>query len=94
MKITLKSFATIRDVIGCGEVSLELRDGSTLGDLFDTLTERYGDGFTRQVTDKASGELVAFLILVNDTALRSIADMHTPLSDGDQVTIMIPFDGG
>ena len=94
MQITLKTFATLKDVIGQKEIKVELAPKANLTDLFDFLDKKYGDSFDRQVRDQLTKELVPFLILVNDKTYRSIADMDKPISDGDVVTIMIPFDGG
>ncbi len=94
MIITLKSFANIRDVIGTERADIELPRGATLTRLFELLSRRYGQDFDNQIRDKATKQLVPFLILVNDKTYRSTADMGTVLADGDVVTIMIPFDGG
>ncbi len=93
MKINLKTFANLRDIIG-GDITVELGHGAKLSDLFDYLDRHYGEKFSRQVRDQITKEIVPFLILVNDTTYRSTFDMDTPLNDGDEVTIMIPFDGG
>lgn len=94
MKLTLNSFANIRDVIGKKTLSVNLAAGAKLSDLFDFLREEYGENFDRQVRDKISGDLVPFLILINNKTYRSTSDLDTPLSEGDVVTIMVPFDGG
>jgi len=94
MKITLKTFANLKDVIGQKEITIELAPKVVLSDLFDHLFKEYGNDFDRQVKDQLTKELVPFLILVNDKTYRSISDMDKPINDGDVVTIMIPFDGG
>ncbi|MCX8042849.1 MAG: MoaD family protein [Desulfobacterota bacterium] len=94
MNITLKTFATIRDVVGAATLSIELPTGARLSDLFAHLTHTYGKNFDRQVRDQLTGAYVPFLILVNTTPYRSTHDIETPLHDGDVVTIMVPFDGG
>lgn len=94
MKLTLNTFANIRDVVGSRQLALDLQTGARLGDLFQYLTQTYGKNFDLQVRDQISGALVPFLILVNDKTFRSIADMDALLHEGDVVTIMIPFDGG
>ena len=94
MKITVKSFANIKDVLGGPEITAELPQAATIADLLRKLSGTYGSAFDRQIKDQTSGELVPFLILVNDKTYRSIADMGVPVQDGDVVTLMIPFDGG
>jgi|YNPBryantNP2012_1023418.scaffolds.fasta_scaffold03934_4 MoaD family protein len=94
MTITLKTFANIRDIVGARELTIELPAGARLGDLFEYLTQTFGKNFDRQIRNQITGEMVPFLILVNDVAFRSTQDMEQPLHHGDVVTIMIPFDGG
>ena len=94
MKLTLNTFANIKDVIGTKHLSVELDPGAKLSDLFNFLRQEYGKNFDRQVRDQISGKLVPFLILINEKTYRSISDMETQLSEGDSITIMIPFDGG
>lgn len=94
MKVTLNTFANIREVVGSRQLALELQTGARLGDLFEYLSKTYGKNFDLQVRDQSSGALVPFLILVNDKTFRSTSDMDALLHEGDVVTIMIPFDGG
>jgi molybdopterin converting factor small subunit len=94
MKVTLNTFANIRDIIGDRQVAVDLPRDAKLTDLFTYLTNTYGMNFDRQVRDQMSGLIVPFLILVNDKTFRSTTDMETLLHEGDVVTIMIPFDGG
>ncbi len=94
MKISLKTFANLKDLIGQKEITVKLAPKANIKDLFDFLYDTYGDGFDRQVRDQITKEIVPFLILVNDNTYRSVCDMDKSLSDGDVVTIMIPFDGG
>jgi len=94
MKVIVKSFANIRDVLGTGKLLLEVAAGTTIGGLFVCLTERYGAAFDRQIRDQMSGDIVPFLVMINETVYRTTTDLGVSLTDGDAVTVMIPFDGG
>ena len=94
MKVTLNSFANIKDIIGEKTISVSLHAGAKLSDLFHYLHQHYGNEFDRQVRDQLSGELVPFLILINQKTFRSTSDMDAPLNEGDEITFMVPFDGG
>jgi len=94
VKITLNSFANIRDVLGRQSMPIDLAQGARLADLFEYLVREYGETFDRQIRDQLSRTVVPFLILINEKTYRSTSDMDAPLSDGDVVTFMIPFDGG
>ena len=58
------------------------------------LTERYGAAFDRQIRDQMSGDIVPFLVMINETVYRTTTDLGVSLTEGDAVTVMIPFDGG
>jgi hypothetical protein len=94
MKVTVKSFANIRDILGSAELGLDVAAGTTIGGLFVFLTRRCGAAFDRQIRDQMSGEIVPFLVMIDDTVYRTTTDMDVALHEGAAVTIMIPFDGG
>ncbi len=94
MKLKIKTFATLRDIVGKPEIEHETKEDATLGYLLDDLCRAYGKAFERQIKDRTTGAIVPFLMLVNDKTCRSVADLSTPLRAGDTVTIMLPFDGG
>lgn len=94
MKVTVKSFANIRDILGSAELALDVAAGTTIGGLFADLTRRYGMAFDRQIRDQMSGEIVPFLVMINETVYRTTTDLGVSLTEGDAVTVMIPFDGG
>jgi len=37
---------------------------------------------------------VPFLVMINETVYRTTTDLEVSLTEGDAVTVMIPFDGG
>ena len=94
MNIKVRTFATLRDIIGKGEIEYQIPSGSTLGGVLKKMCEDYGEAFEKQITDPLTGEMIAFLLLVNGQSYRSIADLDKEVADGDTITIMIPFDGG
>jgi len=94
VKIKVKTFANLREIIGKSEIDYEIEEGSTLGDLLENMCQRYGTSFEHQIKDRSTGVIVPFLLLINEKNFRSIADLNTPITEGDTVTIMLPFDGG
>ena len=94
MKVRVKTFANLRDIVGNSEIEYELEQKNTLGNLLDSMCQRYGKHFEHQIKDRSTGDIIPFLLLINEKTFRSIADLNTPLNEGDVVTIMLPFDGG
>lgn len=79
MKIHLRCFASVRELLGAAELELELAEGSTVRDLRATLTERAAD----------LGRL-PFTVAVN----RQYADDTRLLAEGDEVALIPPISGG
>jgi molybdopterin synthase sulfur carrier subunit len=92
MIIHVRSFASFRDILG-KELSLELKDGSTVKDLLDDLTS------TRQRLKSAvfdeSGKVREYVILMkNRKNIESLGGLDTELAEGDEVAILPPVAGG
>ena len=94
MLVKVRTFANLRDIVGGGEINYEIQQGHTLGYLLENMCQKYGKPFAHQIKDQSTGSIVPFLVLINERTYRSVADLNTPLSEGDVITIMLPFDGG
>jgi len=92
MIIHVRSFASFRDILG-KELSLELKEGSTVKDLLDDLIS------TRQRLKSAvfdeSGKVREYVILMkNRKNIESLGGLDTELAEGDEVAILPPVAGG
>ncbi len=81
MRVHVRLFAAAREIVGQGDVSLELADGSTVGDLMEDFFTRYPD------LRRIAGSL---LLAVN----RELAERTVPLHEGDEVGVIPPVSGG
>jgi molybdopterin synthase sulfur carrier subunit len=67
-------------------------DGTTVGEVLDSLYERYGELRTRIAED---GGLRRFVnVYVGGEDIRFMSGLDTPVSDGDEVTILPAVAGG
>jgi molybdopterin synthase sulfur carrier subunit len=92
MIIHVRSFASFRDILG-KELSVELKEGSTVKDLLDDLIS------TRQRLKSAvfdeSGKVKEYVILMkNRKNIESLDGLETGLAEGDEVAILPPVAGG
>ena len=94
MKVKVKTFANLRDIVGKSEIEYEIKQGNSLAYLLENMCQRYGKPFEHQIKDRSTGAIVPFLLLINEKTFRSLTDLNTPLNEGDVITIMLPFDGG
>ncbi|MBR1369712.1 MoaD family protein [Methanocalculus chunghsingensis] len=92
MKITVKSFATLRDHMDA-EFAIEIQESATIADLLTMLTERYpkleGEIFLED------GTLKDFVnILLNGRNIAFIKGLDSILSEGDRIALFPPAGGG
>ena len=96
MKITIRSFLTLRDVMG-DQSELELEIGSlTLIELLNELSYMFGDRFAQMVFDETGKGLNQHIrILINGRHYSHIPQkLNTPLQEGDDVSLFPPIVGG
>ncbi len=81
MKITIKLFATLRQLTGWSSRSMELPTGATLSTLLAQLSDEYPQLNLNERT---------FYAAIN----QEYAEREQPLSDGDEVALLPPMSGG
>lgn len=94
MKVKVRTFANLRDILGKSEIEYEIEQGNSLGCLLQNMCQTYGKSFEHQIRDPLTGTIIPLLLLINGKVFRSVTDLDIPLNEGDVVTIMLPFDGG
>lgn len=69
-------------------------NASTVRELLENLSSEFGDGFRKKLFDP-KGELQGFVnVFVNNTDVRHLKELDTPLKDGDEVLILPAVAGG
>jgi MoaD family protein len=90
MAVTVKIPTQLRAATD-GEASANV-EGSTVGEVLDSLYERYGELRSRIAED---GGLRRFVnVYVGDEDIRFLDGLETAVSDGDEVTILPAVAGG
>ncbi|NIV15477.1 MAG: molybdopterin converting factor subunit 1 [Aliifodinibius sp.] len=80
MKITIKFFASSRELVGRNQLEMKLPSDATVKTLIDTLKQNH----------VKLAKLNSFMIAVNMEYVKS----DVPLNDGDEVAIIPPVSGG
>ena len=93
-RITVRSFATLRDALGRDEITLIITGRKTIHDLLLQMEEIYGEPVKAQLRDAISGEFVPFLVMLNNQTVPISRRGEVYVKDTDRVTILLPFDGG
>jgi sulfur-carrier protein len=92
MSITVKSFATLREVMDV-QVRMDLPKGATIRSLLAGLSGRYNGLDDRLFA--APETLRDFInILKNGRNIQFLAGLDTPLDDGDIIALFPPVAGG
>ena len=81
MKIRDKCFAAAREIVGTGELVVELQEGSTLTQLLDQIRRQF---------PRLEGLAGSLLFSVN----REYAPFDKKLAAGDEVALIPPISGG
>jgi MoaD family protein len=90
MAITVKIPTQLREATG-GEATASV-DGETVGEVLDALYDRYGELRSRISED---GGLRRFVnVYVGGEDIRFLEGLETPVTDGDEVTILPAVAGG
>lgn len=93
MRVKVRAYAMIRDVIGAS-VEVRLREGASVKDLLNELTRSYGKSFSERVLDKGGQPLPYVKLLVNGRDIDFLNGIETKLKDGDEVALFPPIGGG
>ena len=95
MRVRLKVFSVLREVIGKRSLILELQEGSVLKGFLIELDRRYGKRF-HQERGRGLFEALTqrFNVFLNNKALSFPEDLGKELRDGDEVVILQPSSGG
>ena len=96
MKITIRSFLTLQEVMDDQSV-LKLEIGNlTLMELLNELSDMFGERFSQMVFDESGKELNSHIrILINGRHYSHIPrKLNTLLQQGDEVALFPPVMGG
>jgi len=92
MKIRVKTFAQIKDILGA-DSSLEYPDGTSMKELLKSLRQKAGESENQLFSRE--GELHSHLVLMmNGTRIYAEDIGSITLSEGDEIALFSPVSGG
>jgi molybdopterin synthase sulfur carrier subunit len=90
--VTVKFFATVREITGTKSVEINAAD---IKQLLEELSRMFGKRFSDAVIEPHSGGLKRFYsCMVNGKRIELLNGYQTKLSDGDAVALFPPVGGG
>ena len=97
MRIVIRFFASLREIVGKKVENLDFPDGMevTVEKILQRLVKMYKNNFYEYVFDKKTGVIQSYLtLLVNSRSITTLEGIKTVLSDGDLLVILPPTGGG
>jgi molybdopterin synthase sulfur carrier subunit len=92
VKVTVKFFATVREVTKIPRIEMEAEN---IRELLEALKVKYGRQFIDTVIDEETGELKRFFsCMINGKRIELLEGYDSILQDGDAVALFPPVGGG
>lgn len=81
MRVTVRLFARLRELVGAGELQRDAPEGATVAGVWDSLARDYP-------------AVAAYAASMSCAVNAEYAPMTTPLREGDEVAFLPPVSGG
>lgn len=94
MKIQIKFFAALREIVGKKAEFVELDGGVRVQDVIRHLIETYGTPLEQHLFDKRGKLTTSYQLLINGINISTLEGLETPLKEGDTLAILPPVGGG
>ena len=95
MKVIVKLFAVLKDVVKSGEVALDLHEGADIESLLENLSNEFGGDLENYLIDEKTKKPRAYLQIMVDGKYTSFSKgKKTTLRNGSVVAILPPIGGG
>ncbi len=94
MKVTVKYFTTLREIIGKPQEQMELSEDVTVGELLQKLGKKYGAKFSRYIYNEKGTVRGHLSFLVNGKSIAIQQGLQTKLEENDTLAILPPVGGG
>ena len=93
--VRVKFMGDLTSLIGQRTADIPLPPESTVSDLFNALSLRYGEPFTCRVFSSPGKLQHTLVVFVNGRDIKDLEGFATPLGEGEVEVVMLPmFEGG
>jgi molybdopterin synthase sulfur carrier subunit len=94
MKITVRFFATLRDLVGDWSIDFSFPNDIRTKEVLEFLAERFGDKFRQYVYDERGSVRDYLIFLLNGESIHALNGFETKLKESDTLVILPPVGGG
>ncbi len=81
MRVTVRLFARLRELVGAGDLHRDAQEGATVADVWDSLARDYP-------------AIAPYAASISCAVNAEYARMAAPLREGDEVAFLPPVSGG
>jgi molybdopterin converting factor subunit 1 len=81
MRVTVRLFARLRELVGAGELQRDVPDGATVAGVWDAMASEYP-------------AIAPYAVSMSCAVNAEYAPVTTTLNDGDEVAFLPPVSGG
>jgi len=95
LAISVKFMGELRALLQRRTLTVNLPQGSTVGDLFASLSGNYGEPFSSRVFTHSGALQHYILVFLNGQNIKDVGGLAAGLGDGEVEIVMLPmFEGG
>ena len=94
MRVTVKFFTALREIVGKKEEELEFSRGTTVKELLKHLSEIHGQALKEYIYNERGRPKGHLEFLINGKSITTLKGFETKLNDGDKIAIIPPVGGG
>lgn len=95
MKVKVHYLGYIKNMLEKKDEELDIKEGSSLSELFDKLAGLYGKPFKKEVFEPGLKDLkTGFVATVNGILIDQLNGVQTRLREGDNIILMSLMSGG
>ncbi|MFB6470724.1 MAG: MoaD/ThiS family protein [Vulcanisaeta sp. AZ3] len=94
MRIRVKFFGDLYELIGTFRVELEVPKGLTIRDLINLVSHTFNPKFSEAILDGDGRLRGEYVVLINGKSIEFLRGLDTELSDDEEVVFLPPAEGG
>ena len=93
-ELKVNFLSLLEDLIGFDSVNIILDENSTVKDMLEKLTQKFGMKFQRNILN-STNELNKYIILgINGKDIRSLDNLNTIIGENDEISFLPAIAGG
>ncbi len=93
-ELKINFLSLLEDLIGFDSVNILLDENSTVKDMLEKLTQKFGMKFQRNILN-STNELNKYIILgINGKDIRSLDNLNTIIGENDDISFLPAIAGG